>query len=225
MWSATELLLASSEPVSASRNSKLAAPGSPVRILKINTPANRYLRAYTTNEGDGEERGISVKLPNLDQLPNTFKSSKTKELQGLLKGDETIGDAFKKLKLSTMPLVTRKLNLSKGKITNFKLWSNHVAKVNKENPEAAMLRALTNVFGEKEVATMILLSKYSWRTSSVAKKMEKAQFNKWFEKGLDPHTVFVDVFRVKWNKKHLHPREKFIWGDYSTYYTKRIVEY
>ncbi|KAG6952924.1 hypothetical protein JG688_00013050 [Phytophthora aleatoria] len=90
-----------------------------------------------------------------------FTSSKTKELQGLLKVEDNLGNYFKKLGLSTMPI---------GK-------NDYI-----EDPDGAMFTALTNVFGEKNVATMILLGKHSWGSSTAAKKLEKAQFNKWYAK-------------------------------------------
>ncbi|POM78149.1 Secreted RxLR effector peptide protein [Phytophthora palmivora] len=109
--------------------------------------------------------------------------------------------------------------------TNFKLWSKHVAKVNKENPDAAMLTALTNVFGEKEVAIMILLSKDSWKVGSVVKKLEKAQFNKWFNARKRPDNVLENVLGVKFVNINRNPREKQIWAAYETYSTKRIKNY
>lgn len=93
-----------------------------------------------------------------------MKSSKVKELQGLLKADESLANAFKKVKLSTMPIgkndfVEKKMVVKFFSSPNFKAWSKHAATTNPQNPQAAMLTALTNVFGEKNVATMILLGK------------------------------------------------------------------
>ncbi|POM79209.1 Secreted RxLR effector peptide protein [Phytophthora palmivora] len=112
----------------------------------------------------------------------------------------------------------REMNPDWGSLacTNFKLWSKHVAKVNKENPEAAMLTALTNVFGEKEVAIMILLSKDSWKVGSVVKKLEKAQFNKWFNARKRPDNVLENVLGVKFVDINRNPREKQIWAAYET---------
>ncbi|POM57512.1 RxLR effector family protein [Phytophthora palmivora] len=231
----TVVLLVSCNPGSASKNSMPSEFSSSTHVLESHTPTNRYLRAYTTSEGDNEERGISVKLPTLEQISNTLKSSKRKELEGLLKGDELVGDAFKKLKLSTMPIGNPKTQSIETKdvvklfsSTNFKVWSDHVSKwseLNKKNPADTMLTALTSVFGEKEVAIMILLSKKSWRTGTVVKDLEKAQFNKWFNKILEPRRVYEDVLGANWRLIHGNPREKQIWLDYTAYSMNRVAHH
>ncbi|KAG3136057.1 hypothetical protein PI124_g16786 [Phytophthora idaei] len=70
---------------------------------------------------------------------------------------------------------------------NFKVWSEYAAKVNKKDPDGAMLQALTNVLGEKNVATMILVGKLSRSSRSAAKRLEKALFYKWY---------FIDKYRT-----------------------------
>ncbi|KAF1792379.1 hypothetical protein GQ600_7121 [Phytophthora cactorum] len=110
---------------------------------------------------------------------------------------------------------------------NFKVWSQHAAKMNKQDPAGEMLTALTNVFGEKNLATMILLGKHSWGSSSVAKKLEKAQFNKWY--AVDKHQTADDVLEKVLNVKrkdiHRNSREKFIWADYMNYIRNRVIHY
>ncbi|KAH7465912.1 RxLR effector protein [Phytophthora ramorum] len=88
------VLFASAGPTSAYRRSKLTTPGTQTQVLQDNTPAKRLLRAYT----DDEERGISI--PGLESALKVFPSSKTNQLQGLLKADGSIDDAFKTLGLS-----------------------------------------------------------------------------------------------------------------------------
>ncbi|KAI9994477.1 hypothetical protein PInf_011109 [Phytophthora infestans] len=79
---------------------------------------------------------------------------------------------------------------------NFKIWAQHAANVNKQDPEGAMLAALTNVFGEKEVATMILVGKLRRRSKGITQKLETAQFNKWYLKGLAADDVFRQVLKA-----------------------------
>ncbi|KAH7491203.1 RxLR effector protein [Phytophthora ramorum] len=192
------VLFASADPTSAYRGSKLTTPGAQTQVLQDNTATKRLLRAYT----DDEKRGISI--PGLESVLKVFPSSKTKQLQGLLKADETLGNAFKTLGLSKMPIA--KNNFIETKMveklfssTNFKVWSKHAARLNKQDPEGAMLTSLTNVFGEKNVATMILLGKRSRRSHQVAKKLEAAKIKKWFS--MDKLTA-DDVLG----------RKKYMWG-------------
>ncbi|EEY63203.1 RXLR effector family protein, putative [Phytophthora infestans T30-4] len=108
---------------------------------------------------------------------------------------------------------------------NLKIWAQHAANVNKQDPEGAMLAALTNVFGEKEVATMILVGKLRWRSKSIAQKLETAQFNKWYSKGFAADDVFRQVLKANRDRIHGYPRFKGIWKDYSYYLIKRVVNY
>ncbi|KAG2783745.1 hypothetical protein PC129_g12202 [Phytophthora cactorum] len=132
-----------------------------------------------------------------------FTSSKTKEFQGLLKVEDNLGNDFKKLGLSTMPI---------GKNDYIK------------DPDGAMFTALTNVFGEKNVATVILLGKHLRGSSTVAKKLEKAQFNKWYAK--DNHLSTAEkVLNVKSIDIHMNSREKIISEAYTKYILDRVMTY
>ncbi|KAI9994479.1 hypothetical protein PInf_011111 [Phytophthora infestans] len=108
---------------------------------------------------------------------------------------------------------------------NFKIWAQHAAKVNKQDPEGAMLAALTSVFGEKEVATMILVGKLRWRSKGIAQKLKTAQFNKWYSKGLAADDVFRHVLKASRGKIRGYGRFMGIWEDYSKYIIKRVVNY
>ncbi|KAH7465879.1 hypothetical protein PRIC1_014660 [Phytophthora ramorum] len=219
------VLFASAGPTSAYRGSKLTTPEAQAQVLQDNTPTKRLLRAYT----DDEERGISI--PGLESVLKVFPSSKTKQLQGLLKADETLGNAFKTLGLSKMPIgkddfIETKMVVKLFSSTNFKVWSKHAARLNKQDPEGAMLTSLTNVFGEKNVATMILLGKHTQSSRQVANKLEAAQFKKWattYKYTADD--VFVKVLKLKRQDIHKHSREKFIWGDYDTYRHNMIMNH
>ncbi|KAI9984883.1 hypothetical protein PInf_006445 [Phytophthora infestans] len=87
---------------------------------------------------------------------------------------------------------------------NFKVWSQHAVKINKEDPYGAMLTTLTNVFGEKNVAIMILVGKLSRNSRDVAKKLEKAQFYKWYvvDKYKTADEVFTNVLNADRNTIH-----------------------
>ncbi|KAG3146336.1 hypothetical protein PC128_g24044 [Phytophthora cactorum] len=178
------LLFASADISSATRASK----SKPTRVLQ-KTHTTRLLRTYNTGVEEDEERGISMTIPGLEKVSKAFTSSKTKKLQGLLTADESLGNAFQKLGLSKMFIANPQTGLIETKMVvkflssrNYKVWSQHAAKLNKNDPDTAMLTALTDALGEKEVAIMILLGKHS-SASSTAKKLETAQFNKWFATG------------------------------------------
>ncbi|KAF4137343.1 hypothetical protein GN958_ATG13473 [Phytophthora infestans] len=221
----TTVFVASADPAYASKIS-LAVTSN----RAIETPPTRFLRAYTTN---GEERGISVSFPGLEKISKAFTTRKTSQLQGLLKADDNIDDAFKTLGLSTMHIGNPKTgSIETKKVVelfsskNVKVWSQHAASTYKGNPDDAMLTALTKVFGEKKVATMILLGKDSRSSKSAAKKLETAQFNKWYTTDkLAPDEVLKKVLDVDRQKIHANSRAKFIWGDYMTYVQKRVKNY
>ncbi|OWZ01866.1 RxLR effector protein [Phytophthora megakarya] len=236
------VLFVTSSPASASKNSKMATPGAPTSVLESNTPIQRYLKASPANGETEEERGISENLRSIMQkILNLFKSSKTKELQGLLKADDSIDDAFHKLKLNEMAIkendfIETKMVVDLLKSKNFQAWYKHSAKVSKlsqEKPEAAMLTTLSSFYGEKEVATMILLSKDAWRRGTIdsvwasiaSRRMEKALFNKWFNEGLDAKQVLEKVLGVRMHNIHRHSRAKFIWGDYNKWYTAKKLNW
>ncbi|KAG2799482.1 hypothetical protein PC111_g20411 [Phytophthora cactorum] len=210
------LLFASADISSATRASK----SKPTRVLQ-KTHTTRLLRTYNTGVEEDEERGISMTIPGLEKVSKAFTSSKTKKLQGLLTADESLGNAFQKLGLSKMLIANPQTGLIETKMVvkflssrNYKVWSQHAAKLNKNDPDTAMLTALTDALGEKEVAIMILLGKHS-SASSTAKKLETAQFNKWFATGkFTPDGALENVLKVKRSKIHRNPREKMIWGDY-----------
>ncbi|KAF1792137.1 hypothetical protein GQ600_114 [Phytophthora cactorum] len=215
----TVALFASSDRASATRESKLRPANGPIRLL-VNAPTKRLLRAYSTDE---EERGMPVNISGLEKISKAFTSSKTKELKA-----DDLGNAFKALKLSTMPIGKNGFIETNMVVTrNFKVWSEHAAELNKQDPEGAMLTALTKVFGEKEVAIMILLGKHSWSSSGAAKKLETALFNKWYtiDKYRTADDAFTNVLKADRNTIHKYAREKAIWGDFSTYITNRVMKY
>ncbi|KAL4114539.1 hypothetical protein PRIC2_014473 [Phytophthora ramorum] len=110
--------------------------------------------------------------------------------------------------------------------TNFKVWSKHAARLNKQDPGGAMLTSLTNAFGEKDVAIMILLGKHTQSSRQVAKKLEAAQLNKWVTTyKYTADQVFEKVLKVERKDIHKHSREKFIWGDYDTYLHNMIMNH
>ncbi|GMF18913.1 unnamed protein product [Phytophthora lilii] len=174
--------------VDTTKASNVLSAGNKVRQV----PTKRVLRAYTfdKDDKDTQERGISVMLPRLEKISNSsvFKSSKTKQLEGLIKADEPIENALQLSKISIAKdgfIETKMVNRFFSS-TNFKVWSKHVAQLYKKNPEVAMLQQFANFYGEKEVATMILVSKLSGNTCRIGKKLEAAQFTKWYTEGKWP---------------------------------------
>ncbi|ETM98914.1 hypothetical protein PPTG_19191 [Phytophthora nicotianae INRA-310] len=191
------------------------------------SPTKRLLRADITN---GEERVVNI--PGFDKISKALTSSKTKELQNRLKADESLGNAFKTLGLSTMPIgknnfIERKMVAKLLSSRSFQVWSQHAAKINKQDPAGEMLTALTSVFGEKTVAIMIDLGKHSWGSSTVAKQLERAQFDKWYAKNLylTADDALKNVLKVKRSEIHANPREKFVWEAYSKYILNRVMKY
>ncbi|KAE8898521.1 hypothetical protein PF005_g14738 [Phytophthora fragariae] len=229
------VILAIASPAAAAKELKLTTLGALTPALENSTPTKRLLRAYTTNEEDGEdgERGISAKIPGLEKISNALKSSRTskaKELQGLLKADESIANAFKTLKLSTMPIgkndfIETELVVKLFTSTNFKVWSKYAKKTNREDPYGAMVTALANVFGDKDLAIMILLGKGQWSSMGVAKKLEKSLFRSWLVQGKQPSDLLEKVFHVDRYWLQAYPRVKDIWGAYSTYVTKTVMNH
>ncbi|ETP42235.1 hypothetical protein F442_10839 [Phytophthora nicotianae P10297] len=222
------MVFVSFDTASATREGKLKPADVPFRMFK-NTPTKRLLRTYKTGE---EERGISANIPGLEKISKAFTSSKTKELQGLLKADDSLGNAFKTLKLSKMPIgkdgfIETEMVVKFLSSRNFKVWSQHAAKLNKEDSYGAMITALTNVFGDKNVAIMVLLGKHSRSSSGVSKKLETALFNKWYtvDKYRTADDMFAKVLKANRDTIHGYAREKFIWGDYSKYITNRVMNY
>ncbi|ETP14139.1 hypothetical protein F441_10894 [Phytophthora nicotianae CJ01A1] len=219
------MVIVSSDTASAARGKPTDVP---FRVLE-NTPSRRLLRTYHSAE---EERGTSVNIPSLEKLSKAFTSSKTKELQGLLTADDSLGNAFKTVQLSKMPIgkdgfIETEMVVKFLSSRNFKVWSQHAAKLNKEDSYGAMITALTNVFGDKNVAIMVLLGKHSRSSSGVSKKLETALFNKWYtiDKYRTADDMVAKVLGVKRSRIHGYPREKFIWGDYSKYITNRVMNY
>ncbi|KAF1783239.1 hypothetical protein GQ600_22899 [Phytophthora cactorum] len=109
-----------------------------------------------------------------------FTSSKTKELQGLLKWKTISGMISRSWGsaqcLSVKMTISRLVKLFSSR--NFKVWSQHATKINKQDPDGAMLTALTNVFGREERGDHDPIGEAFVGSSTVAKKLEKAQFNK-----------------------------------------------
>ncbi|KAI9984895.1 hypothetical protein PInf_006449 [Phytophthora infestans] len=149
----------------------------------------------------------------------------------MLKADEALGSAFKTLKLGTMRIgkdgsVDPKMVAKFLSSRNFKIWSQHAVKINKDDPYGEMLKALTNVFGEKNVAMMILVGNLSRNSRDVAKKLEKAQFYKWYfvDKYKTADEVFTNVLKADRNRIHGYGREKEIWGDYANCHLGEITD-
>lgn len=89
-----------------------------------------------------------------------------------------------------------------------------------------MLTEHTNVFGENDVAIMILLGKDSRWSKSVAKKLETALFNKWYATDkFNADKVLTGVLGVARNRIHENSRAKSIWANYMDYTRKRVVNY
>ncbi|OWZ22516.1 RxLR effector protein [Phytophthora megakarya] len=229
------VLIKTSNLVQASTTSQLGVFKTPTRARERDNSATRFLRAYTADEGVEEKRGISANLPGIKKISSILKSSKTKELERKIKADDSIDDAFDKIIRDTLLRKSGHIEaenahdlLFLGK--EFKVWAHHAEKMNKLSevrPEAAMLATLMKTFSEKEIARMIYFSKdASWTApNSVIKKLEKTQFNSWFEKGLDPTKVLETVLKVRRKNIHRTPTEKQIWGAYSIWYTLKTLNY
>ncbi|KAL3672828.1 hypothetical protein V7S43_002116 [Phytophthora oleae] len=217
------LVVACADPASASKDSKLTPHGN-------NTPSKRLLRAYTTDVEE-EERGISVNLAGLDKIKNALTSSKTKELQKLVKAGESADDSFMKLGLGKV------LNFEKGaevrtkmvskflSSDKFKAWSKYATKLNQKDADRTMIAALTSAYGEKNTAVIILLGKDSRSSRTVAKRLETAQFNKWYitDKLRNADELVTKVLKVPRSRIRGHPREMYIWDNYSKFISNIVL--
>ncbi|KAF4034139.1 hypothetical protein GN244_ATG13908 [Phytophthora infestans] len=226
------LLLACFAPAPATRELNLRAAASDSTRVVDNATTERLLRAHSSGkeeQKEEEERAISINFPSLEKILKKVTSGKSTELQGMLKADEALGSAFKTLKLSTMRIGKDDTKMVAKFLSsrNFKIWSQHAVKINKDDPYGEMLKALTNVFGEKNVAMMILVGNLSRNSRDVAKKLEKAQFYKWYfvDKYKTADEVFTNVLKADRNRIHGYGREKEIWGDYAKYVTTTVMKY
>ncbi|KAG1709292.1 hypothetical protein DVH05_019935 [Phytophthora capsici] len=212
------LLVACVDPASASKDSKLATQGD-------NIPTKRLLR--TTED---EERGISVSL-GLEKISNAFTSGKTKEFKNLVKAGQSADDSFANLGLGHV------LNFEKGgevrtkmvakffTSDKFKAWSKYTHKMNQKDADSAMLAGLTRAYGEKNAAVIILLGKDSLSSHTVAKKLETAQFTKWYTVDKIPNAdeLVKKVLDVPRSKLRKYPREMSIWDNYSKFVGKYVL--
>ncbi|KAI9984887.1 hypothetical protein PInf_006426 [Phytophthora infestans] len=169
------LLLACFAPAPATRELNLRAAASDSTRVVDNATTERLLRAHSSGkeeQKEEEERAISINFPSLEKILKNVTSGKSTELQGMLKADEALGSAFKTLKLSTMRIGKDDTKMVAKFLSsrNFKIWFQHAVKINKDDPYGEMLKALTNVFGEKNVAMMILVGNLSRNSRDVAKK-------------------------------------------------------
>ncbi|OWZ06306.1 RxLR effector protein [Phytophthora megakarya] len=172
------VLLASFDPASAFKNSKLTIPGN---LRESNTPGTRFLRDTPIEDKD-QERGFSLKNNLLVRLV----ANKRKEAQVLkaLQG-KSIKQAFKTAKLNDIRITDAKGSLVKEKVTaffsspEFKAWSKHTANVYSKDPNVAMLSILKDNLGTDRVVKMIIMSADSKRAGKVVQKLETAQFNEY----------------------------------------------
>ncbi|KAG1706909.1 hypothetical protein DVH05_027759 [Phytophthora capsici] len=185
-----------------------------------NIPTNRFLRAYTTED---EERAFPVNL-GFEKIANALTSGKTKEFKNLVKAGQSVDDSFANLGLGQV------LNFGK-EVANFftsdkfKAVSKYAAKMNQKDPESAILSALTRAYGEKNAAVIILLGKDSLSSRTVAKKLETAQFTKWYTVDKIPNAdeLVKKVLDVPRRKIRMYPREMSIWDNYSKFVGKYVL--
>lgn len=101
-----------------------------------------------------------------------FKIFKPSRTASILKGDESLGDAFEALKLSAIPIrkyhfIEKKMVVNLLLSRDFNLWSKHAAALNKKDRYDTTFEVLTKAFGEKDVAIMILLGKFGVRYTGI----------------------------------------------------------
>ncbi|KAG1706916.1 hypothetical protein DVH05_027766 [Phytophthora capsici] len=107
----------------------------------------------------------------------------------------------------------------------FKAVSKYAAKMNQKDPDSAILSALTSAYGEKNAAVIILLGKDSLSSRTVAKKLETAQFTKWYTVDKIPNAdeLVKKVLDVPRRKIRMYPREMSIWDNYSKFVGKYVL--
>ncbi|KAK1940114.1 hypothetical protein P3T76_008437 [Phytophthora citrophthora] len=190
------------------------------------TPPKRFLRVDTPED---EGRVFPVNIPGLGKISNAMKTSKTKELQKLVNAGQSADDSFKGLGLGQVLDFGKTVNWKMvGKFFSnrkFKAWAKYTAQLNQKDPDGAMLATLTSAYGEKNAAIIILLGKDA--RSSVASRLETAQFYKWrnVDNLENADMALVKALEVPRRKIHAYPLEKSIWENYSKYIINQVMNY
>uniref|UniRef100_M4BXX2 RxLR effector candidate protein n=2 Tax=Hyaloperonospora arabidopsidis (strain Emoy2) TaxID=559515 RepID=M4BXX2_HYAAE len=130
---------------------------------------NSFMGQQATNTSVGQEQE-DRDLFGFDKVAKVLVP-RFKQLQGLPRIDESVKDAFETLGLNSMP-ISRDEIIREHLVTKFfscrefNRWAKHVARTNKQDRYAAMFDVLQATFNEKNVATLIILAKDSWRTQA-----------------------------------------------------------
>ncbi|OWY95415.1 Avirulence (Avh) protein [Phytophthora megakarya] len=157
---------------------------------------------------------FSAILSYLKKIKRFFQSRENVELQSWLKARLSTDDVFKILQLDE---AGDKL-LSNP---NLKRWAAFVEKKIGNPPELMMVMKLRTHYDDATLARMFEFGTKTKGTRKMAKKLQDAQFVRWFLDGKWPNEIIDDVFKVplgaSWTKTDdVQP----IWAKYSKYFEK-----
>uniref|UniRef100_A0AAV1V546 RxLR effector candidate protein n=1 Tax=Peronospora matthiolae TaxID=2874970 RepID=A0AAV1V546_9STRA len=183
---------------------------------------NNSMGHQATNASVGLEQEDRNNV-GLDKVAGLLVPTRFKQLQGLPRIDDSVKDAFETLGLNSMP-ISRDEIIQEHLVTNFfssrefNRWAKHVARTNKQDRYAAMFDVLQATFNEKNVATLIILAKDSWRTHKLGEKLETAQFEWWFSQGYGPDYILMRILDIRRQYLPHHSRLDSIHRRYSDFF-------
>ncbi|KAJ8527374.1 hypothetical protein ON010_g14889 [Phytophthora cinnamomi] len=172
--------------------------------------AARFLRTHQISadqddDTSGEERGFGSKS----------KSANAERIEEWLRLGQSSDDIFTFLKLDSRvdKVLTNR---------HFREWKEYVGVRNKDqSPEMAMITILMEKYNTEPVAEMLQAAKTVSATTTIATRLEKAQFETWYKQGLKPATVIDDMLCSEGNLMYVSEQAK---ADYRTFLTRSHPE-
>jgi hypothetical protein len=185
----------------------VAADASAVQAPK------RVLRASPMTLEDTEERAFTIpgveklsagasKVVNIAKLPSWKLSGKSAD------------DVFLRLKLD-------KAGYSLFKSPDFENWAKYMTMTNKQNPEGAMLSALSSRFSEKALAEMLAAATKYPGVQQIARKMQVQQVKGWVAGGQSSDEVFTLLTLDTAGEKLLGNANFKMWVSFVTQTTEK----
>ncbi|GMF23982.1 unnamed protein product [Phytophthora lilii] len=192
---------------------------------------NRYVEEYNTKNptaqvsllrtlsGQYGEANVAKALVAAKQNRGTRTIAmklETELLTGWLESGKSVDDVFKRLKLfydGRLVLTSRKLEVLESYIKLF----NH-----EKSGEATLLKTLIKGFnGDANLATILLHAKDNRHSAVKATALQKEQFDRWVEKGIDPvNGVLRRVFKVDDNAAT--DSQKLVASQYKEFFHREI---
>ncbi|KAG6623562.1 putative secreted RxLR effector protein [Phytophthora cinnamomi] len=188
------------------------------KVVKSNVAGVRNLRKRSSaSENENEERAYINTAWIAESLVNWAKSSKwtDEQLENLLQKGASADEVFKLFQLDNG---MSKL-LTNG---NLKSWETYVGMLNKQNPdkEVSVIKTITNIYGDEEVAKVLFTAKSSLWTKDVATDLQKALYKQWILEKKTPNNVW-DLLKLDRKTTYENPYDK-IWWEYVDELAKAV---